>query len=251
MKNKIDFEYYITCLKYYVKTSKFKFLFALMIVFSLYSTLVLARVDVGSLPYIPAILTIFGNEKFIMLMLSITLITNIIVFDLFNNRNNVLRYNNKKEFVVELLKLTIIFNILTHLMQIGLILINLLLICGGSFGNYTLEVYNMGAVFYAIFIIIKYLILIHCVAVINMLLMNIVNKTFLVGISLLYFVSIVFRNNIVIDGARWKLVDYFLSQPYSSFTSEVFHTFLYVLVLVVFIKIINQFILKHTKKVGE
>lgn len=250
MKNNAN--YYKLNLQYYFKTTKFKALLVIMIIISLYCSTALTKTTTGTLKYIPSIVVVFNNEVFIIFLLLTSLISNMVAFDLFNNHNYIIRFIDKKKYVNEMIKTTIIFSLVTYLIQIILVLIFLGISCDSGLGIYTMEIYNINIVFYALFILVKNMILIQCVSIINNLMMNIINRIVLIGISILYYVSILFRTTNVIDKSiRWRLIDYLSSQPYTSFITEVIHSFLYICILIIFIKMLMLLVSRYIKKVGE
>ena len=148
--------------------------------------------------------------------------------------------------------MTIIFSFVTYLIQIILVLIFLGISCNSGLGIYTLEVYDINIIFYALFILAKNMILIQCVSVLNNLMMNLINRTILIGISILYYVSILFRTNNVINlPMRWRLIDYLSSKPYTSFIIEFVSSFIYISILIIFIRMMILLVSKYIKKVGE
>lgn len=223
-----------------------------MIIIALYCSTALTRTPTGTLKYIPAIVVVFNNEVFIIFLLLISLVSNIVTFDLFNSHNYIIRFIDKKKYIHEMIKMTIIFSFVTYLIQIILVLIFLGISCNSGLGIYTLEVYDINIIFYALFILVKNMILIQCVSVLNNLMMNLINRTILIGISILYYVSILFRTNNVINlPMRWRLIDYLSSQPYTSFIIEFVSSFIYISILIIFIRMMILLVSKYIKKVGE
>lgn len=223
-----------------------------MIIISLYCSTALNKTPTGTLEYIPSIVAVLNNEVFIIFLLLISLVSNIVTFDLFNTHNYIIRFIDKKKYIHEMIKMTIIFSLVTYLIQIVFVLIFLGISCNSGLGIYTLEIYNINIIFYVLFILVKNMILIQCISIINNLMMNVVNRTVLIGISILYYVSILFRTNNVIDvPMRWRLIDYLSSQPYTSFITEFIHSCLYIFILIIFIRMLMLLVSKYIKKVGE
>lgn len=254
MKNKL--KYYNSNFYYYANSQKFKFLFVLMIIISLYCSSALTYVDGSYLNYIPAIFLIFNNKVFIIFMLFICLMTTINTYIHFSNNNYyIIRLKSQKEYLKELINNTIFNNLSTQIIQLTMILIGLNIFCSSDFGISIIENYNILNIIYLLFFLIRTFIILLIVSVINCMLFNIINKYIVLVINTLYYASIVCSdyifNNTIIGNIKWKLLDYLTIQPYNSFFSEIYYSFFYIIILIIIIRILFKYTVINIKQVGE
>lgn len=250
MKN--NFDDYKSEFMYYFRAQKFKILVVIMFIIAIYCSIALTRTPTKTLPYIPSILAIFSNNIFIVFLLLISLVVNTMTFDLVNNYNYAIRFYDKKNYMREIIKKTVIFSTIIYLVQLIFILICLVINCHNGLGIYTMKEYNLNIIYYTLFVLIKNMVLVQCVSVIYNLMVMIINKALLIGISILYDVNLLFTNIGVVDTVfRFRFIDYLITKPYPSFIIEFICCLLYIFILICFIKVVKLFVLKYIKKVGE
>lgn len=256
MKNKL--KYYNANFCYYANSQKFKFLFVLMIIISLYCSSALTYVDGSYLNYIPAIFSIFNNKVFIIFMLFICLMTTINTYIHFNSSNYyIIRLKSKKEYLRELINNTIFNNLVTLIIQVIMILIGLNVFCSSNLGISVMENYNILNIIYLLFFLIRSFMILLFVSVINCILFNIIHKNVIFVINALYYASIVCSayilniDNLAIQNMKWQLLDYLTLQSYNSFFSEVYYSVFYITILITIIHILFRYAVINIKQVGE
>lgn len=235
-----------------MKTTKFKFILFAMIIVSIYCSVTFAKTPYGFLEYIPALLVIFTHKNFIVFTLIMLLISNMFIYDLTNNRNYVIRFINKKEYIDSIIKNTILFSGIILFIQILLIFFISAIFCHDGLGFYNLKTYNVNSAIYLIFIVIKYMFFVQCFSIINILMLSLFNRSIVTLGSVLYCVNIIFGGtDFFSKSIKWHLIDYLVPQLNSSFILFFLHSVTYGFVVLIFIQYLRKIVVKFVKTVGK
>lgn len=111
-------------------TQGFKFILFAMLGLALFGTLYISYPING---YIPAFLQILGNTYFQMLFLFIILYSSFQTYHNFDeNSSYILRLEDKRNYLKQLIECSIKNNIITYIIQLGMIIIFLNFLYGGN-----------------------------------------------------------------------------------------------------------------------
>ena len=249
MKNKTHNTYQI--LNYFASTDRYKIILILTIILCLYGSFALGL----NVTFTSSILNTFMFDIFNIFMFLILFINTLNICTTFDNEFSfyIIRLNNKKRYIKELLKNVLIFNIL-HLIIFFLIYFTIKCFMTYEPGSYTLyQNYNISNNLYLIFYLGRYIILGLLFCVIESLIyinfktkiVCIINSLFIMGF-LLSSSSDIINNKFLIF--PWS---YFNNIKYSSFSMEVLYSCIYILILVIISFLLYNFIFKKKETINN
>lgn len=226
--------------------------FALSILFSLYGIFALGFTD----DYITGFINVFTGAPYVFGILLILLVNTINLHSIFeSNQFYIIRFKNKKEYLIELVKTVLFSNLCTLLLNIILVLIGL-----NVFNEYSSSVvvmgYNMSPWIYVIYIIIKFIILSSIISTINLYLFKIIDKKVVIILNIIFYIFIATTpySDAIIDSIiniPLFMGTYFCGAMYSSFLFEIFCFLLYSSVLIIIMEIMKNITLKRIKDVSK
>lgn len=249
MKNKTHNTYQI--LNYFASTDRYKIILILTIILCLYGSFALGL----NVTFTSSILNTFMFDIFNIFMFLILFVNTLNICTTFDNEFSfyIIRLNNKKRYIKELLKNVLIFNIL-HLIIFFLIYFTIKCFMTYEPGSYTLyQNYNISNNLYLIFYLGRYIILGLLFCVIESLIyinfktkiVCIFNSLFIMGF-LLSSSSDIINNKFLIF--PWS---YFNNIKYSSFPIEVLYSCIYILILVIISFLLYKFIFKKKETINN
>lgn len=250
MKNKIKYIYEIY--KKTVNTSNFILLFCLSILGAFFGVFGCAFGEI----YLNGFFYIFWNDNYVTFILLLLLLNMINVYTLFNKNDYfIIRIKNKKQYLEQLLLITCFSSLVLVVVNIMLVII-FLNIFNTNLPLYEVKNYHMNAWIYAVFVIIKFIILTQLISLINTLLIKLVDKKIVViiNIILLYIIrAIPFPNKVVssVIDMPLSIFDYFGSTTYTSFTLEILCLILFCFILLLISYILKTLYFKAKKGVLE
>ena len=249
MKNKTHNTYQI--LNYFASTDRYKIILILTIILCLYGSFALGL----NVTFTSSILNTFMFDIFNIFMFLILFINTLNICTTFDNEFSfyIIRLNNKKRYIKELLKNVLIFNIL-HLTIFFLIYFTIKCFMTYEPGSYTLyQNYNITNNLYLIFYLGRYIILGLLFCLIESLIyinfktkiVCIFNSLFIMGF-LLSSSSDIINNKFLIF--PWS---YFNNIKYSSFSMEILYSCIYILILLIISLLLYKFILKKKETINN
>lgn len=249
MKNKTHNTYQI--LNYFASTDRYKIILILTIILCLYGSFALGL----NVTFTSSVLNTFMFDIFNIFMFLILFINTLNICTTFDNEFSfyIIRLNNKKKYIKELLKNVLIFNIL-HLIIFFLIYFTIKCFMTYEPGSYTLyQNYNISNNLYLIFYLGRYIILGLLFCVIESLI-YISFKTKIVWIfNLLFIMGFLLSSSSDIINNKFLIFpcSYFNNIKYSSFPIEVLYSCIYILILVIISLLLYKFILKKKETINN
>lgn len=211
-------------IKYFLERPTLKFIIFLAIFLNLYGTCYLA----SNQDYIQGILMIFSNGYYDCFLIGVFVVNTFDIVAIYEkNYSYIIRFENHKMYLRELIKKVIIGNIILFLTNLIIMLICLNIFSGNLFVG---EVYNYGInnIIYLVYYLIKVIIVLNIIAVITVLIMKLFGKnmSFIVNIILCsVFVFIPNETLYTINSLkdiRLFIGDYMNLYRYSNFPFEIF-----------------------------
>ena len=249
MKNKTHNTYQI--LNYFASTDRYKIILILTIILCLYGSFALGL----NVTFTSSILNTFMFDIFNIFMFLILFVNTLNICTTFDNEFSfyIIRLNNKKRYIKELLKNVLIFNIL-HLIIFFLIYFTIKCFMTYELGSYTLyQNYNISNNLYLIFYLGRYIILGLLFCVIESLIyinfktkiVCIFNSLFIMGFLLSSSSDMIFNKFL---NFPWS---YYNNIKYSSFSMEVLYSCIYILILVIISFLLYKFIFKKKETINN
>lgn len=249
MKNKTHNTYQI--LNYFASTDRYKIILILTIILCLYGSFALGL----NVTFTSSILNTFMFDIFNIFMFLILFVNTLNICTTFDNEFSfyIIRLNNKKRYIKELLKNVLIFNIL-HLIIFFLIYFTIKCFLTYEPGSYTLyQNYNISNNLYLIFYLGRYIILGLLFCVIESLIyinfktkiVCIFDSLFIMGFLLSSSSDMIFNKFLIFP---WN---YFNNIKYNSFSMEVLYSCIYILILLIISLLLYKFILKKKETINN
>ncbi len=230
MKNKMHNQ--IKILNYISSKEKFKILFIMIAILSLYGSIVLG---VSEKNFIDSILIPFQFPIFNIFFISIVFLNTLNTCSCFNNDFSyyILRLDNKKKYLKEMTITSIVLNLYIILLFFVMYFMVLNIFKLGFFQIHIFQNYNVNNLLYTIFYLIRYIIII---LIINMILVLIFLTTKL-KISLFVISSFLigFLINPISGSIRetftFNIWNYFINMKYAAFINEFSYSILFIFIL--------------------
>lgn len=252
----MNFKYIAKNIKYFLNTSTFKIIYIITILIGM-SLLISYKYSNPSASYFELFLSLLSTNSFVIFSYFLTsLIAGINTYLTFEKkRSYIIRLENKKEYLIHLLKNiwsvnTVLFIITTLTSLIMLNLIN------NNFIIEKFQYYSISNLTYIIYTLIRIFLLSQLLTTISILLFKLINHKIIIfmnliiyGITMLTQVIEIPKSSIL-DMSFW--VGYYISPDlYSSFMLEVSSTFLFLIIMLVLIIIIFDIDIKFMKQIGD
>lgn len=249
MKNKTHNTYQI--LNYFASTDRYKIILILTIILCLYGSFALGL----NVTFTSSVLNTFMFDIFNIFMFLILFINTLNICTTFDNEFSfyIIRLNNKKRYIKELLKNVLIFNIL-HLIIFFLIYFTIKCFLTYEPGSYTLyQNYNITNNLYLIFYLGRYIILSLLFCLIESLIyinfktkiVWIFNLLFIMGFLLSSSSDMIYNKFLIFP---WN---YFNNIKYSLFSMEVLYSCIYILILLIISFLLYKFIFKKKETINN
>lgn len=244
MKNKLHNQLQI--LNYISSTDRFKVIFIMTVVLSLYGSIILSA---GTKNIIDAIYIPFQFEIFNILMFSLILLNTLNTCTVFNEDFSlyIIRLKTKNNYIKEALKNVIILN-LFYLLLFFLLYFSILYVY--KFGNiqiYSYSYYGISNLSYIIFYLARYVVISILISSISTILyVNFKNKITL-ALDSLFLVGFMITHASVKENFTLIPWSYFNGTIYDSFMKEVSFTILFLFSLELIIYIAYHLTLKLKK----
>lgn len=243
-------------IKYLLNDYRFKLIILFVICCNFFGAAYLAR----NSDYISAIMDIFTQEYYDVAFFALILVNTINTYDMFEkNSCYIIRFNNKKEYLIQLIKNILISNTI-------LFIINLLvsLIFLNFFGNqfiikkydiYGIS-YNIPNLLYIVFYMFRFYIIVSIISLINACLIKLVNSKCAIFINVLLWIVFIFypyNSHVINSISDIPLVfcSYFRVQFYSGFALESACSILYIFMLLIIGLVLFNIAKNRIKQIGE
>ena len=246
MKAKIHNQ--LKILDYISSTSRFKIIFMMLIVLSLYGSFVLG---VSTSNFIDSILVPFQFPIFNLFMFALLFFNTLNTCTCFNEKFSfyILRLENKSKYIKELFKTTIVLNIFFYLLFLIFYFIVLNISKLGNIDIHYYQYYMVNNLVYVAFYLIRYIVISFLVTIIMAIcyinfkerITMIVSAIFLVGFMSTPLSATVRSSFTIIP---WN---YFLNIEYSSFVTELSFSILFIFLLEIIIYIFYRLTLFNKK----
>lgn len=221
--------------KYLLETYRFRLIILFLICFNIYGTGYLTTNET----YIDGILVILTNGYYIVSMLAMFLINTINTIDMYeNNIFYIIRFKNRKEYLLQLIKNVIISNLILFFINILVLLIGMNVFVN----NFVLENildYSIPNIVYLIFYLLRMMVLIQMISVISLLIIKLFNVkiSIVANIIIWLFIMVSPYNmgavvNSILD-MHIFISDYFRLHLYSGFILEVLCSTIYITILLI------------------
>lgn len=238
-----------------INNQKFVLLFLVSIFFAIYGVIQLGF----NLPYIEAFLYILSGNWYSFGLLTILLFNTVYVYKLYEkNQFYILRCKTKKQYLTHLIKQVCFNNLCLYFINMILLMIGLNVFNHNS-AIAPVKTYETSNLIYLIYTILKFGVLTQIFTIFNTLLWKLISEKIVIIGNLFLYVNIIATTmhiGKVISSIRdieFSIQHYFNSYfiNYSSFTFEVIVFLFYISICLLFLKLLEIFILKKMKRVTE
>ncbi len=253
MKNKIEI------LKYIFKTDIFKLIIILSIGVGLFAGNYLTGLTIPNSPkgYFASLSNIYTSQTFHTIFLVILLINSLYTLKTFEKLDfYIIRIKNKKKYIKELISLVTISNISIILLELGIILCCLNINSSFSLGIVKHSIYNISNIQYILFFFTRYMIITVILSNINILLLKLFNKIFVLIVDISFLTSLFFipyDTRILNSVQNLPLFPqkYYLPLHCSSFSLEIVMSISIIFILVLVLYTVSTIVCHKTKQVIE
>lgn len=240
----------IKILNYICSTDRFKLIFFLIIILSLYGSIVLG---ISNSNFIDSIFIPFSFPIFNIFMFALLFFNTLNTCSIFDKKFSfyIIRLKTKNNYIKEILKTTVFLNLFYFLIFFIFYFISLNIFKLGNFTIHPYSDYVVNNLIYVVFYLIRYVAISLLITMISALcyvnlkgkITMAINVIFLMGFMLTPTISEV-RSGFTI--VPWN---YFSNDLYSSFITEISFSILFIFVLELIIYIIYHLTLKNKKLV--
>lgn len=238
----------IKILNYITSTDKYKVIFILSIFLALYGAIVLS---VSCPNFIDAILIPFQFYMFNIFAFSLLFANTLNISSLFKNKFSfyVIRLENKKNYIKETLKTNIIVYSFHFLIILLLFFMALNLSKFNNNGIHMYNTYTVSNLSYTIFYLLRYYIIGLFITLISSLIYINFNEKATILLNIIFLTGFIAINQLVISKNVFSLSiwTYFVNKQYSSFTTELNYTILFILILEIITIILYRITIKNRK----
>lgn len=250
MKSNLAYKY--QNFKYSLDTQKFKIVFLLSLISAIYGVCTFAF----KMDYVNGFLNILNAFFYILMLVLIILINTLNTFDIYtSNKFYIMRFNNRKQFLVDLIKGIVFNNFMIIIMNIFLVIIGLN-IFNENTDLFTVNSDGIHIWIYLIYKILKFIILLEIISVANTLILFVFNKKIVLLVNFclcMLLVAVPYTQTGSIDSIVkiplfiWQ---YFFTYKYSNFIFEIVSFLLYIMIAIGILKLSTNLIIKYVKKLG-
>lgn len=245
MKNKLHNSYAI--LKYLMDTERFKIIFFVTIILALYGTGVLG-IKVNN--FSDTILTIFQFPIFNIILFLMVFFNTLSICSIFSKEFDfyLMRKKSKKDATKEIMCFALVYNIIYFVMLFVMIISFCLLLKGRNLSDTPYLHYSISNNLYMLFYIIRYFLILSLISLLNVILYQKI-KWKVLCINLVFIIGLlIYPNNGdtkgIINVIPWN---YFSSVSYSTFSSELVSTLLFLIILEVLIIFCLNYLYRRKK----
>lgn len=248
VKNK----YIIQNIKYLLLDYRFKLIIMFMLCFNFIGSIYFAYNN----RYLEGFLAIFTNIYYVATFFALTLFNTLNTYNMFEkNTYYIIRFDNRKEYLIQLIKNVITSNTIIFIINI-LVSFIFLNFFGGKLVIKNYMNYNVSNILYVIFYISRFLILSSLISIINTCLLKLIDSKIIIFVNSILWITFIFYphsptliNNIF--SVPLMLCDYFRTKVYSNFFMESACSILYIIALTIITIIIFNISKSRIKKIGE
>lgn len=245
-------KYIIQNIKYLLLDYRFKLIIMFMLCFNFIGSIYFAYNSY----YLEGFLQIFNNPYYVTTFMALILFNTLNTYNMFEkNTFYIIRFNSKKEYLIQLIKNILTSNTIIFIINI-LVAFIFLNFFGGKLVIQNYMNYNIPNILYTIFYMIRFLILSSIISIINTCLLKLIDSKFIVLINSCFWITFIFYpdSSMLINSIfdlPLMLCDYFRIKMYSNFFMESACSILYTLILIVVMIIIFIISKNKIKKIGE
>lgn len=250
MNQRNNFKYIYNFYKQTTKTQKYKLMFILSIILSIYGIIQLAY----KLNYSIGFIRILTFGFYIVSLLLILLFNLKLTYDNFNsNYMLIARFKTQKKYLFELIKNICFSNFCLFIINIILLMIGLNIFNSNKLMP-SQEMFTIKSNYYIIYVIIKFLIFSQIISIINVLLLKMFNNKIIIILNFILYALIIAasKNNLLIVSIKQIplfIGDYLMVNVYSSFLFEVCCFLLYISFLFIVLIILAKLVLKKERDI--
>lgn len=235
-------------LNYISSTDKFKIIFVVMIILSLYGSFVLG---ISSENFIDSILIPFQFPIFNLFMFALLFFNTLNTCTCFDKEFSfyIIRLRTKSNYIKELTKTTLVLNLFYYLLFFILFFIGLIIFKLGNIEIYDYQNYLVSNLIYVIFYLLRYIIIsLLITSIITICYVNFKEKITMV-ISAIFMAGFLFNplNASIKDSFTIIPWNYFVNIQYSSFSTEICFSILFILILEIVLFFIHHLTLINKK----
>lgn len=246
MKNKYRNE--LKIINHITATERYKMVFICSIILVIYGGISAWKID----NFFDSIMIPFRFSVFNIFMFSLLFINNMNICSTFKNDFSfyIMRLENKKEYIRELLKLTT-FMYLFHMLIVLLFIFMIFLLT--NFNNldiYAYQNYTISNLTYCCFYLIRYIIYGLTIMLISSLIYINTNDKITIGIEAIFlflFHGLSSFNSMDIKRVSLSLWSFFMTKIYESFTYEIVSSLLMLIILEIIIMILYRVAIKNKR----
>lgn len=248
MKNKVNRQLIL----YILKSSKFKFILLALIILNFW----FANFNGFRYHYfegIVALSNLFMFNSTIAFLLILSTFNTINLFEEFSNV--IIRYKNKREYLIELIKVVLIVNFVLLFIN-KILLITFLNFIGVDFVITKLYKYNILNITYAIYTTFRQIFVFELLSLVFLFIFKNLNKILALGINtfLALLLWMAPYNDEYVNSLSKMFIfiwDYIVTHNYASFSLEVAFTNIYCCILIVILYGLYKFTQKNMKTIGS
>lgn len=239
MKSK--FHNQIKIINYITSTDKFKMLFFLSIIFSAYASFILGS-NIDNI--IDAIFVPFQFNIFNIIFLSLLFLNNLNTCSIFEKNFDfyIMRLKNKKNYISELIKNTIIINLLYILIFLLFYFSLLILLKMNQFEIHNYANYEISNLFYVIYYLLRYFIIIILINIISTYVYINFKKIITIVINVVFNVGFFIRTMTLVPNNNINIIiwDFFTSLSFSNFSLDILSSISLIIILEIIIIILHK-----------
>lgn len=248
VKNK----YIIQNIKYLLLDYRFKLIVMFMLCFNFIGSIYFAYNNY----YLEGFLAIFTNIYYVATFFALILFNTLNTYNMFEkNTYYIIRFDNRKEYLIQLIKNVLISNAIIFIINI-LVSFIFLNFFGGNLIIQNYMNYNVSNILYVIFYIARFLILSSIISIINICLLKLIDSKIIIFVNAILWITFIFYpySQALINSIfnlPLMLCDYFRAKVYSNFFMESACSILYIIFLIIITTIIFNITKNRIKKIGE
>lgn len=244
MKNKLHNKFQI--FNYFASSDRYKAVFLLTVILALYGSIALGS---GQSNLIDSNFITFMFPIFNIFMFAILFLNTLNICIMFNNSFSfyIIRLENKKKYIKELLKNVLLFNLMHLIIFFLLYFIVLFLLNSPIFTIHNYQNYDISNLLYLVFYLGRYVIISLIICLISTLLyVNFKLKAvFLLDISFITSFLLIMTKDQIVSSIFIFPWEYFTNIRFDNFSLEISSSILYILVLEIIMYVLYNFSLKN------
>ncbi|CDA80865.1 unknown [Clostridium sp. CAG:594] len=235
-------------LNYISSTNKFKVIFMMMIILSLYGSIVLG---ISEENFIDSILIPFQFPIFNVFMFALLFFNTLNTCACFNKEFNfyIIRLKTKANYIKELCKTTLVLNVFYYILFFLFYFIVLNIFKMGNMNIHSYQNYSVNNLFYIIFYLLRYIIISLLVTIITTICYINFKEKITMFVSSIFIAGFIVMPLDVSVRSNFTIVpwNYFINVNYASFVTEISFSILFILILELIIFIIHHLTLANKR----